>query len=150
MLCLQVFVNKIALSEIRKTQPSGSIFYFRYLSHSFQISVSCVSDIYFFQIRRNNKFQPLFTWGCCSWKRFIEMRIMKIRCNAIRIVVYIVWLQWLNVVGSKLIKNNYGRLVVWGRRVCSFLKKLQANVLERRGRRVRNRKGVYISHADTF
>ena len=47
MLCLQVFVNKIALSEIRKTQPSGSIFYFRYLSHSFQISVSCVSDICF-------------------------------------------------------------------------------------------------------
>jgi|GEM_PF-1982091 len=59
MLCLQVFANKIALSEIRKTQPGGSIFYFRYLSHSFQISVSCVSDICFFQIRRNNKFQPL-------------------------------------------------------------------------------------------
>ena len=59
MLCLQVFANKIALSEIRKTQPSGSIFCFRYLSHSFQISVSCVSDICFFQIRRNNKFQPL-------------------------------------------------------------------------------------------
>ena len=59
MLCLQVFANKIALSEIRKIQTGGSIFYFRYLSHSFQISVSCVSDIYFFQIRRNNKFQPL-------------------------------------------------------------------------------------------
>ena len=66
MLCLQVFANKIVFSEIRKTQPGGSIFYFRYLSHSFQISVSCVSDIYqlrfrylFFQIRRNNKFQPL-------------------------------------------------------------------------------------------
>ena len=59
MLCLQVFANKIALSEIRKTQPDGSIFCFRYLSHSFQISVSCVSDICFFQIRRNNKFQPL-------------------------------------------------------------------------------------------
>ena len=59
MLCLQVFVNKIALSEIRKTQPGSSIFCFRYLSHSFQISVSCVLDICIFQIRRNNKFQPL-------------------------------------------------------------------------------------------
>ena len=45
MLCLQVFANKIALSEIRKIQTGGSIFYFRYLSHSFQISVSCVLDI---------------------------------------------------------------------------------------------------------
>jgi len=45
MLCLQVFANKIALSEIRKTQTGGSIFCFRYLSHSFQISVSCVLDI---------------------------------------------------------------------------------------------------------
>ena len=45
MLCLQVFANKIALSEIRKTQLGGSIFCFRYLSHSFQISVSCISDI---------------------------------------------------------------------------------------------------------
>ena len=59
MLCLQVFANKIALSEIRKTQPGGSIFCFRYLSHSFHISVGCILDICFFQIRRNNKFQPL-------------------------------------------------------------------------------------------
>ena len=59
MLCLQVFANKIVLSEIRKTQTGGSIFCFRYLSHSFQISVGCVLDICIFQIRRNNKFQPL-------------------------------------------------------------------------------------------
>ena len=59
MLCLQVFVNKIALSEIRKIQTGGSIFCIRYLSHSFQISVALVSDICIFQIRRNNKFQPL-------------------------------------------------------------------------------------------
>ena len=45
MLCLQVFANKIALSEIRKTQPGGSIFYFRYLSHSFQISVFSKLDV---------------------------------------------------------------------------------------------------------
>ena len=51
MLCLQVFANKIALSEIRKTQPGGSIFYFRYLSHLFQISVSYVSDIYQLRFR---------------------------------------------------------------------------------------------------
>ena len=59
MLCLQVFANKIALSEIRKIQPGGSIFCFRYLSVAFQISVALVSDICIFQIRRNNKFQPL-------------------------------------------------------------------------------------------
>lgn len=59
MLCLQVFANKIVLSEIRKIQTGGSIFCFRYLSVAFQISVSYVSDICFFQIRRNNKFQPL-------------------------------------------------------------------------------------------
>ena len=52
MLCLQVFANKIALSEIRKTQPGGSISYFRYLSHSFrylsvafQISVFSKLDV---------------------------------------------------------------------------------------------------------
>ena len=45
MLCLQVFVNKIALSEIRKTQPGGSIFYFRYLSVAFQISVFSKLDV---------------------------------------------------------------------------------------------------------
>jgi len=45
MLCLQVFANKIALSEIRKTQPGGSIFCFRYLSHSFQISVFSKLDV---------------------------------------------------------------------------------------------------------
>ena len=46
MLCLQVFANKIVLSEIRKIQTGGSIFYFRYLSVAFQISISCISDIY--------------------------------------------------------------------------------------------------------
>ena len=45
MLCLQVFANKIVLSEIRKTQPGGSIFYFRYLSVAFQISVFSKLDV---------------------------------------------------------------------------------------------------------
>ena len=50
MLCLQVFANKIVLSEIRKIQTGGSIFCFRYLSVAFQISVSYVSDICFFKL----------------------------------------------------------------------------------------------------
>ena len=61
MLCLQVFANKIALSEIRKTQPGGSIFYFRYLSVAFQISVTLVSDVCQLRFRHHIKSDPL----CC-------------------------------------------------------------------------------------
>lgn len=45
MLCLQVFANKIVLSEIRKIQTGGSIFCFRYLSVTFQISVFFKLDV---------------------------------------------------------------------------------------------------------
>ena len=49
MLCLQVFANKIVLSEIRKSRQAA-VSLFRYLSVAFQISVSYVSDICFFKL----------------------------------------------------------------------------------------------------
>ena len=83
MLCLQVFANKIVLSEIRKIQTGGSIFCFRYLSVAFQISVSYVSDICFFRIARNRNKQKIFIVSLISINniKFACFRAICYLCN---------------------------------------------------------------------